>query len=234
MTKTKTVRATKESRAKYDREPKMRMELKPKTEGQREYLLTMMENDITFVTGDAGTGKSFLAIGLACQHLLEGRFDYLIIARPTVEASPKGLGFLPGDLTDKISPYVYPAVESMKRFLGPEVYQRFFNEGIIKFEPLEYMRGRTYDHSFLILEEAQNCTKSQLVMFVSRIGEHSKMVINGDVEQSDLRNVGVDSDLQHVIDRVVKADLQDFGVAHLTESDIVRNPLIAGFLRAMK
>jgi phosphate starvation-inducible PhoH-like protein len=217
-------------------EHKLRVEFKGKTKGQEQYLLTMIENEVTFVTGDAGTGKSFLALGLACQYLLERRYDYLMIARPTVAATPnnRDLGFLPGELDNKMSPWVKPAVENMKRFLGPDVYTKFVNEGIIKIEPLEYMRGMTYDNTFMILEEAQNCTFEQLTMFITRIGENSKILVNGDVEQTDMRLSGSDSDLMRMINKVEAAALASFGVAHLTESDIVRNPLIAGFLRAMK
>ncbi len=228
MTRSKAVR--------QDKELKMKAEFKPKTEGQRNYLLTMIENDVTFVTGDAGTGKSYLALGLACQYLLERRYDYIIIARPTVAATigNRDLGFLPGDENDKMSPWVRPAVTNLKRFLGVETYTKFFKEGIIKIEPLEYMRGMTYDNSFIILEEAQNCTKEQLKMLITRIGDNSKILINGDVDQTDLKNSGESSDLMWVINRVESFNLEHFGVAHLTESDIVRNPLIAGFLRAMK
>lgn len=230
-------RATTAAKAKKVRsEPKLRASFLPKTMGQIDYLDTLKDNTITFVTGDAGTGKSYMALGLACQYLLEGRYDYLVIARPTVAATVgnRDLGYLPGGLEDKMSPWVLPAVENMKRFLGYDTYTTFMTNGIIKIEPLEYMRGRTYDNSFMILEEAQNCSAEQIKMFVTRIGENSKILINGDVEQTDLKRSGEDSDLMYVINKVRNANLPDFGIAHLTESDIVRNPLIAGFLRAMK
>lgn len=209
----------------------LRTELKPRAGGQTDYLRTLIESDVTFATGPAGTGKSFLCIGLACQYILEGRYDYIVIARPTVEASPRGLGFLPGDMEEKLSPYLYPAVEHMKRFLGPTEYAGMFRDGIIKFEALEYMRGRTYDNTFMILEEAQNCTADQLKMFVTRIGDKSKIAINGDIEQSD---VGSGQGLHYVMDKLAKANLPQFGLVELTESDIVRNKLIGDFLRVFK
>lgn len=237
MARATTAKVAKVTKAKKVRlEPKLRASFVPKTMGQRDYLDTLINNTVTFVTGDAGTGKSYIALGLACQYLLEGRYDYLVIARPTVAATVgnRDLGFLPGDLENKMSPWVLPAVENMKRFLGFDTYASFIANGIIKIEPLEYMRGRTYDHSFMILEEAQNCSAEQIKMFVTRIGENSKILINGDVEQTDLKRSGEDSDLMYVINRVRNANLLNFGIAHLTEADIVRNPLIAGFLRAMK
>jgi phosphate starvation-inducible protein PhoH and related proteins len=226
---------TKATRAKKVRnEPKLRATFTGKTPGQDEYLLTLVQNEVTFVTGDAGTGKSYMALGLACQYLLEGRYDYLVIARPAVEASSRGLGYLPGNMDDKLGPYLYPAIENMKKFLGKEIYESYSRDGIIKFESLEYMRGRTYDNTFMILEEAQNCTINQISMFVTRIGENSKILINGDVNQTDLKNSGDSSDLMFVINKIQNANLNDFGIAHLTESDIVRNPLIIDFLRAMR
>ena len=228
---TKAVRAKK---IRIDQEPRLRVEFKPKTKGQESYLRTIIENDIVFCTGPAGCGKSYLAIGLACQYLLESRYDYLVIARPTIEAAPRSLGALPGVLEDKLSPYLYPTIEHVKLFLGADTYKRYKENDMIRFEALEFCRGRTYNNSMIILDEAQNCNKSQLVMFVTRIGENSKMIICGDTEQSDMRLVGDDSDLQHVIDRVNAANLPKFGISHLDESSIIRNPLIAGFLRAMK
>ena len=212
----------------------MQEKIKPKTKGQAEYLRTLVENDVTFVTGDAGTGKSYLALGLASEYLLEARFDKVIIARPAVEASKKGLGFLPGSLEEKVEPYLEPAVQHLKRFLGKDTYSNMIRDERIIFKTLEYMRGHTFDYSFMILEEAQNCTTEQLTMFITRIGINSKILINGDVDQTDLRNVGDSSDLAYVMSKVEKAGLDKFGIARLSDLDIVRSPLIAGFLRAMK
>jgi len=212
--------------------PKLQERIKPKTKGQAEYLRILVENTVTFVTGDAGTGKSFLALGLAAEYLLENRYDKLIVARPAVEASKKGLGFLPGDLSEKMDPYVLPAIKHLKRFLGNDLYYNMIRDDRIKFETLEYMRGHTFDYSFMILEEAQNADFEQLKMFVTRIGTNSKILINGDIEQTDLRHRGDDSDLFRMIEKI--RDVKEFGVAALTEDDIVRNPLIIDFLRAVK
>jgi phosphate starvation-inducible PhoH-like protein len=214
----------------------MREKFEAKTKGQKEYIRSMIENDVVFATGPAGTGKSYLALGLACQYLLDGRYDKIVICRPTVEASPKGLGFIPGDISEKLSPYVMPAVEHIKKFIGRDRYYKEFHLENIKFEALEYMRGRTFSNSFIIVEEAQNCTTEQLKMIVTRIGEDSKIVINGDVDQTDLKIKHGESiiDFEYVINKLERADLDLFGIVELTELDIIRNPLIAGFLRAMR
>lgn len=215
----------------------LKEEFKPKTKNQSDYLRTLIDNDITFVTGCAGTGKSYLAIGLACQYFLEQRFDRIIIVRPAVEASKKGLGFLPGDLDEKLCPYMLPAVEHMKRFLGPDTYHNAVRDENIRFMSLEYMRGTTINNSFAILEEAQNCTTEQLKMFITRIGMYSKMLINGDTDQTDLwkgENSDFSTDLEFVIQKVKKATIPGFGFAELDENDIQRHPLISPFLRVMK
>jgi phosphate starvation-inducible PhoH-like protein len=212
--------------------PKMQERVKPKTKGQAEYLRILVENTVTFVTGDAGTGKSYLALGLAAEYLLEHRYDTLIVARPAVEASKKGLGFLPGNLNEKLDPYVLPAIKHLKRFLGNDMYHNMIRDERIKFETLEYMRGHTFDYSFMLLEEAQNADFEQLKMFVTRIGTNSKILINGDIDQTDLKYSGDESDLFKMMNKV--KHLAQFGIAELTEEDIVRNPLIIDFLRAVK
>lgn len=205
---------------------------KPKTQGQSEYARTIAENTVTFATGPAGTGKSYCAMALACQYMIEGRYDRIVIARPTVEASPKGIGFIPGDIDAKMYPYVKPAIAHMKKMLGADEYRIRADRGDITFAPLEYMRGETFDYSFMILEEAQNCTVEQLKMFVTRIGDESKIVVNGDTDQTDLRIHDGITDLEYVISKVDR--LRNFAHVQLTESDIVRNKIIVDFLRAMK
>lgn len=212
-------------------------EFKPKTKNQSEYLRTLIDNDVTFATGCAGTGKSYLAIGLACQYLVEQRFDKIMIARPTVEASVKGLGYLPGDISEKLSPYMFPAVEHMKRFLGRDAYNNYVRDEAIIFEPLEYLRGRTFNYTFMILEEAQNCTTEQLKMFITRIGTNSKIAINGDTQQSDLKKkleTEYGNDLDYVVNKLQKANIPGFGFSELEENDIQRHPLIGPFLRVMQ
>ena len=216
--------------------------LETRTENQRKYMYAMKNNTVTFCVGMAGTGKSYLALGLAAQQLKEGLIENIVIARPTVEASPKSLGALPGDLDEKISPYLFPAIEHLKGFLGKSLYGKYVAENKIQFKPLEYMRGSTFNHSFMILEEAQNATFEQLKMFITRIGKDSKIVINGDTAQNDLnicdRTRRIDLDI--MIDKIWSEDddynskLNDFAVITLGSSDVIRHPIIPEFLRAME
>jgi len=218
------------------KQKKLCIDFKPKTIGQSEYLKTIIHNSVTFATGPAGCGKSFLCLGLACQYLLEDRFDTIIVARPTVEAAPKSIGYLPGDVDEKLSPYLLPAVEHMKKFLGKDVYGKYYHDNRIQFKALEFCRGSNFDDSFVICEESQNCSSEQLIMLVTRLCENSKMVINGDFEQTDLKKKSGDfpTDLQFIMNRVESNELKHFGITRLTEADIIRNPLIAGFLRAVR
>ena len=211
--------------------PHLAVDFKPKTKGQYEYVKTMVSNDVTFVTGNSGTGKSYLALGLAASYYISNKCESIIIARPAVEASFRGLGYIKGSLEEKLEPFLYPAIAHLKLLLGIDVYYRALRDEHIKFESLEYMRGRSYNDSFLVLEEAQNCTTSQLIMLVTRIGTNSKFVINGDTNQTDLRGSGSGSDLAYVINKVQQANLEHFGVSHLTDADILRSPLIGPFLK---
>lgn len=230
-----TNRKIKKASIQENQKPRLKNEFEGKTKGQKEYIRAVCESTVTFVSGPAGSGKSFLAIGLACRGLLNGDYSTIVVARPTVEASPKGLGFLPGDLNAKINPYLLPAINHLKYFLGEQLYNNFIRDKKIMFEPLEYMRGRTYQNSFLILEEAQNCTKEQLIMFVTRMGEHSKIVIDGDIDQTDLRkNEAGIGDMEYVMDKIDDGNSRDFITFELGEEDIVRNKLIKDFLRIMK
>lgn len=205
---------------------------KPKTIGQNEYVKKINNNIVTFCSGPAGTGKSACAIAIACKEYLAGNYDKIMIARPAIEASKKGIGFLPGGLEEKFGPYVKPAILNLKKFLGKEIYETAVKDEHIIFEPLEYMRGMTYDNSFIILEEAQNCTAEQLKMFVTRIGEDSKMVINGDVNQTDLEYHKY-TDLEIVVDRVLSNALDGFAYHEMTEQDIVRHRIIGPFLKVV-
>lgn len=210
-----------------------RIELKPITKGHAEYIRCMSENTVTFCTGPAGSSKSYSALGLACQYLLQERVDKIIIARPAVEASPRGLGFLPGGVNDKMLPYVQPAIEHLEKFLGRNTCQNYRHSGKIIIEAMEYLRGRTFDHAFILGEEFQNCTTEQIKMFVSRIGRDSKMVVNGDIAQTDIPKYDCDytTDLAYVIHKLKQAELEGFGICELTPSDIVRNKLIGPFLQ---
>lgn len=212
-------------------------EFRPKTKNQADYIRTIMENDVTFCCGPAGCGKTLVSIGVACNGWLSGDYDKIVISRPCVEAAPKSLGALPGDINDKVSPYLVPATEMLKRFLGKSRFADMFMRQLIVIEPLEFMRGRTFDKSFIIGEEFQNCTTEQIKMFVSRIGESSKMVISGDIEQTDIRSktsVSGITDLEYVISRVSKSKIDGFGFSYLDDTDIQRNKIIGPFLSALR
>lgn len=201
----------------------LRKVLKPKTKNQSEYIRNMSEFDVTFCTGPAGCGKTAVAVGLACEYLLSERISKIIITRPVVE-SGRGLGFLPGTLTEKILPYLIPIIEEMKLYLSNDTFNMYKNQNLIELCPLEYMRGRNFHDTFMILDEAQNATYEQIKMFLTRIGINSKAVINGDLTQTDLYG-GSDGGLDACIDRL--SDVDDIGVCELDSSDIVRNKIIA-------
>lgn len=229
MSKKKVILPTEESK---DREPCF--SFKPKTRGQAQYLSALKQNIVTFNLGPAGTGKTACSLALASKQILCDEIDSIVIARPAIEASKKGLGHLPGLLAEKIAPYLIPAISHLEHFLGKSNYDRLFKEGRIKYEALEYMRGMTYDHSFMCLEEAQNTTYDQLVMFISRIGRESKVVISGDPEQNDLGVYPGFTDLERLIDKVVTAELNGFSVVRMTVDDIVRHPIIGDFLKVVR
>lgn len=201
----------------------LRKVLKPKTKNQSDYIRAMSEFDITFCTGPAGCGKTAVAVGLACQYLLTERISKIVITRPVVE-SGRGLGFLPGTLTEKILPYLIPIIEEMKLYLSNDTFNMYKNQNLIELCPLEYMRGRNFHDTFMILDEAQNATYEQIKMFLTRIGMNSKAVINGDLTQTDLYG-GSDGGLDDCIDRL--SDVDDIGICELDSTDIVRNKIIA-------
>jgi phosphate starvation-inducible PhoH-like protein len=204
--------------------------LKPKSINQENYIISMVENDVTICTGPAGSGKSSVAVGLACSWLLENKIEKIIITRPTVE-NGRGLGFLPGDKDEKIHPYLVPVLEEMEQYLGKMLLQKYRAIGTIEMCPLEYMRGRNFHHSFMILDEAQNATYEQIKMFLTRIGMYSTAVINGDADQSDLP-VHMRGGLENVQQRLF--GLQGVGTCQLDTSDIVRNPIIGRILERLK
>ena len=200
--------------------------LKPKTENQAKYIRSMIESDITICIGPAGTGKTTLSVGLACEQILEGKTNRIIITRPVVE-SGKGLGFLPGTFQDKIHPYLVPVFEEMNMYLSSQVTERLVKEKHIEICPLEYMRGRNFHNSFIILDEAQNATYEQIKMLITRMGSKSKCVINGDIEQSDLSS-NLRGGLEECWDRL--DNLSGVGLIELERCDIIRNKIIARVL----
>jgi len=210
-------------------QPSRRKLLKPKTKNQQEYIRIAAENDVTFCTGPAGTGKTAVAVGLACDYLLDKRVEKIIVTRPVIE-SGRGLGFLPGTFEEKIHPYLTPVIEEMTYRLGASRVEAYRRDGKIEVCPLEYMRGRNFHNCFMILDEAQNATFEQLKMFITRIGWDSKAVINGDLEQTDLAQ-SERGGLEEFLDRLDQ--VHGVGIAELTEDDIIRNKIISRILDAL-
>ena len=208
---------------------KRRKPLKAKTKNQEEYIRTISESDVTFCTGPAGTGKTAVAVGLACDYLLDKRIKKIVITRPVIE-SGRGLGFLPGTFDEKIHPYLVPILEEMNYRLNDSRVKSYRESGLIEICPLEYMRGRNFHDSFMILDEAQNATFEQLKMFVTRIGWDSKAIINGDVNQADLPK-NMRGGLEEFINKLEGVD--GVGIAELTEDDIIRNKIISKILNAL-
>lgn len=203
--------------------------LQPKSINQENYIISMVENDITICTGPAGSGKSSVAVGLACSWLLENKIERIIVTRPVVEAG-RGLGYLPGSKDEKIQPYVMPVLEEMQQYIGRELVNKFKDAGIIELCPLEYMRGRNFHKCFMILDEAQNATYEQIKMFITRIGMNSRAVIEGDPRQSDLP-LAMRGGMMDIKDKLF--GLQGVGVCELQATDIVRNPIIGRILERL-
>lgn len=197
--------------------------VKPKTVGQKHYCESIKKNTITIGVGPAGTGKTYLAVAMAVTAFRAQQVNRIILTRPAVEAGEK-LGFLPGDLQQKVDPYLRPLYDALFDMLGAETYQRYVERGSIEVAPLAYMRGRTLDDSFIILDEAQNTTCEQMKMFLTRLGFNSKMVITGDITQIDLPD-GKRSGLRDAM-RVLK-NVDDIAIFRFTEKDVVRHRLVS-------
>ena len=202
--------------------------IKPKTLGQKGYLEAMRKNDIVFGIGPAGTGKTYLAVTMAVKALKERSVQRIILTRPAVEAG-ESLGYLPGDLQEKVDPYLRPLYDALHDLLGTDVYRTYMEKGIIEIAPLAYMRGRTLDDSYVILDEAQNTTAEQMKMFLTRLGLKSKAIITGDVTQIDLPR-GRFSGLAQ-IEEILKG-IEAISFIHLTDQDVVRHPLVQKIIRA--
>jgi len=203
-------------------------DIRPKTAGQRRFVETIERCTLTFGIGPAGTGKTFLAVVMAVRALRAREIARIILARPAVEAGEK-LGFLPGDLKEKVDPYLRPLYDALAELLDDGVTSRFLERGTIEVAPLAYMRGRTLSDAFVILDEAQNATREQLKMFLTRLGANSKMIVNGDVTQIDLPR-GIHAGL---LDAPALFDgIDDIGIVQLGEADVVRHPLVARIIGA--
>lgn len=202
--------------------------IRAKTIGQREYVEAIRKNDLVFGIGPAGTGKTFLAVVLAVKAMKTGSVKRIILTRPAVEAG-ESLGFLPGDLKEKVDPYLRPLYDALHTVLGAEQTERLIERGTIEIAPLAYMRGRTLDDAFVILDEAQNTTKAQMKMFLTRLGFGSKMVITGDKTQVDLPR-GVDSGL--IAAENILTNVNAIHFQYLEQGDVVRHPLVAKIISA--
>ena len=203
-------------------------QIRPKTAGQRRYIDAILQNDIVFGIGPAGTGKTYLAMAAAIASLKKKEVERIILTRPAVEAG-EHLGFLPGDLQDKVDPYLRPLYDALYDILGQETYQKYREKGIIEVAPLAYMRGRTLDDSFIILDEAQNSTPEQMKMFLTRLGFGSQAVVTGDITQVDLPR-GKFSGLITV--QEILKDVEGIEFCYLNESDVVRHPLVQRIIQA--
>jgi phosphate starvation-inducible PhoH-like protein len=202
--------------------------IRVKNFGQRQYIQSIRKNDVTFGIGPAGTGKTFLAVIMAIAALKRGDVERIIVTRPAVEAG-ESLGFLPGDLKEKVDPYLRPIYDAMHAIIGAEQTERLMDRGIIEVAPLAYMRGRTLDDAFIILDEAQNTTNQQMKMFLTRLGFGSKMIVNGDISQIDLPGK-VQSGL--ITARKVLKDVNRIQFVEFDAADVVRHPVVGLIVKA--
>jgi len=200
----------------------------PRSKKQKEYVFSLKKNQITMSLGPAGTGKTYLAVAVALSMLLEKKVERIILSRPAVEAGER-LGFLPGDMKDKIDPYLRPLYDSLYELFDYEKIQRKIESGVIEIAPLAFMRGRTLKNSFAILDEAQNATSTQIKMFLTRIGENSSLVVNGDPSQIDLPNK---SQSGLVESQNILKDIKEIGIINFDHRDVIRHPLVTKIVEA--
>ena len=202
--------------------------IKPKTLGQKRYVDSIRKNLVTFGIGPAGTGKTYLAVALAAFYLKNREVERIILTRPAVEAGEK-LGFLPGDLQEKIDPYLRPLYDALADMFGYDQFQKMIDRNIIEVAPLAYMRGRTLEESFIILDEAQNTTREQMKMFLTRMGNHSRVVVNGDATQIDL----VDRRMSGLTEaeKILK-DVRGVGMVYFSDEDVVRHDMVGRIIQA--
>ena len=202
--------------------------VKPKTFGQKKYVEAIQKNKIVFGIGPAGTGKTYLAMAMAITAFRNDEVSRIILTRPAIEAGEK-LGFLPGDLQSKIDPYLRPLYDALYQIMGPDQFQKNMEKGLIEVAPLAYMRGRTLDNAFIILDEAQNTTPAQMKMFLTRIGFDSKVIVTGDSTQKDLP---ADQKSGLEVAKEVLRNIEDIAFCELTGADVVRHPLVQKIVEA--
>ena len=202
--------------------------VRPRTDGQARYVQAMQENDLTFSIGPAGTGKTFLAVGMAVSLLRQGQVKRIVLVRPAVEAGER-LGFLPGDIVAKVNPYLRPLFDALNDMMEPEQVKRYMENDIIEIVPLAYMRGRTLNQAVIILDEGQNSTVLQMKMFLTRMGNGSKIIVTGDITQIDLPRQ-MRSGLVDAVHRL--REISRIAIIYLDEHDIVRHPLVQQIVRA--
>ncbi len=202
--------------------------LEGKTQNQKDYIRTIAENDIIFCCGPAGSGKSFIPSGIAANKLFRGEIEQIIVTRPLV-CTGKDLGALPGNVNEKIMPHLAPMEENLKFFLHRVNYGKFMVEGAIQYKPLELMRGSTFHNAYMILDEAQNCSLEQIKMFITRMGQNSKVLINGDVNQTDIYNQSGLAQCMNKLDGVIGV-----GISRLNYGDIQRNGILGRVLSILE
>jgi phosphate starvation-inducible PhoH-like protein len=210
------------------REQSYLRKVRPQSENQRALMAAIESHDLTLALGPAGTGKTYLAITGAVESLEAGRVGRIVLTRPAIEAG-ESLGFLPGDLHEKLAPYLRPLYDALTERIGGKRLRQLMTEGAIEIAPVAYMRGRTLNNAFIVIDEAQNCTYGQIKMLLTRLGWHSTMVITGDPDQSDLLE-GL-SGLSQVAERLER--VREIAVIRLTDGDVVRHPLVAGMLTVL-
>lgn len=203
-------------------------QIKSKTYGQKQYVTAMKENTVVFGIGPAGTGKTYLAMAMAVVALKNKKVSRIILTRPAVEAG-ENLGFLPGDLQNKVDPYLRPLYDALYDFMGADAYTRLSEKGTIEVAPLAYMRGRTLNDAFIILDEAQNCTNEQMKMFLTRFGEGSKVVVTGDLTQIDLPREKA-SGLKNAVE--ILKGIEQIAIIRLTDKDVIRHRLVRNIIKA--
>ena len=208
--------------------PSHRRFIVPRTPGQKEYVDAMRKHDIVFGVGPAGTGKSYLAVAMAIENLTKGHVSRIILTRPAVEAGER-LGFLPGDLAEKINPYLRPLYDALYEMIEGDTVERYLHRGIIEVAPLAFMRGRTLNNAFIILDEAQNCTSEQMKMFLTRLGFDSKAVITGDVTQVDLPSDRLSGLIQA---KQILGSIEGLKFVTFSGQDVVRHELVQDIIKA--